>query len=102
LTETRAKYVTKEELAHQLETLKANWHLIRNRLERQLLPSVEVKRRLQLVGAPVEPEDIGISRARLRDSFLRAQHLRRRFTILDVAVRTGCLDLWLGQIFGKY
>ena len=101
LTETRAKYITKKELAQQLETMKVKWPVIRNRLERQLLPSVEVKRRLQLVGAPVEPEDIGISRPRLRDSFLRAQHLRRRFTILDVAVRTGCLDLWLGQVFGK-
>ena len=101
LTETRAKYITKDELAQQLETLKTKWPVIRERLEKQLLPSTEVKRRLQLVGAPVEPEAIGISRDRLRDSFLRAQHLRRRFTILDVAVRTACLDLWLEQIFGK-
>jgi len=62
------------------------------------LPSVEVKRRLQLVGAPVDPDEIGISYSRLRDSFLRAQHLRRRFTILDVAVRTCCLDLWLNKV----
>jgi len=101
LTETRAKYITKTALAHQLEALKAKWPVIRERLTRQLLPSAEVKRRLQLVGAPVEPEEIGISRVRLRNSFLRAQHLRRRFTILDVAVRTACLDLWLDQIFGN-
>jgi glycerol-1-phosphate dehydrogenase [NAD(P)+] len=101
LTETRAKYISKEDLAKQLETLKAKWPVIKNRLTRQLLPSAEVKRRLQLVGAPVDPENIGISRDRLRNSFLRAQHLRRRFTILDVAVRTGCLDLWLKKIFGK-
>jgi glycerol-1-phosphate dehydrogenase [NAD(P)+] len=98
LTETRAKYVSKEELAKQLDTLKAGWPVIRERLEKQLLPSVEVKRRLQSVGAPVEPEEIGISRARLRDSFFRAQYIRRRFTILDVAVRTGCLNLWLNQM----
>ena len=101
LTETRAKYITKTALAHQLEALKDKWPVIRERLTRQLLPSAEVKRRLQLVGAPVEPEEIGISRVRLRNSFLRAQHLRRRFTILDVAVRTACLDLWLDQIFGN-
>ena len=101
LTELRAKYITKAELAQQLEKLKKRWPVIRKRLTRQLLPSVEVKRRLQLVGAPVEPEDIGISQARLRDSFLRAQHIRRRFTILDVAVRTACLDVWLDQMFGK-
>ncbi len=102
LTETRAKYISKEELAKQLETLKTKWLAIRERLSKQLLPSVEVKRRLQLVGAPVEPETIGINRARLRDSFLRAQYIRRRFTILDVAVRTGCLDQWLDQMFGKH
>ena len=98
LTETRAKYITKEELAQQLETLKSKWHVIKERLSRQLLPFVEVKRRLQLAGAPVEPEDIGISRERLRSSFLRAQHLRRRFTVLDLAVRTTCLDLWIEKI----
>jgi len=98
LTETRAKYITKEELSQQLNTLKAKWPVIRERLGKQLLPTAEVKRRLQLVGAPVEPEEIGISRDRLRTSFVRAQHIRRRFTILDIAVRTGCLDLWLGML----
>jgi len=101
LTEIRAKYVTKIALAQQLETLKARWPVIKERLTLQLIPSVEVKRRLQLVGAPVAPEDIGISRARLRNSFLRAQHLRRRFTILDLAVRTACLEQWLDQLFGS-
>ncbi|MDR1154400.1 MAG: sn-glycerol-1-phosphate dehydrogenase [Bacteroidales bacterium] len=98
LTETRAKYLSKEELAKQLETLKVRWPVIRERLEKQLLPPAEVKRRLQSGGAPVEPEEIGISRARLRDSFFRAQYIRRRFTILDVAVRTGCLGLWLDRM----
>ena len=101
LDEIRVKYITKTELAQQLLILKANWPAIRARLSQQLIPSAEVRRRLQLVGAPVEPEEIGISKTRLRASFLRAQHLRRRFTILDVAVRTACLDLWLDQIFGN-
>jgi len=98
LKESQAKYITKDELAQQLETFKSKWQVIRERLSRQLIPFAEVKRRLQWVGAPVEPEDIGISQTRLRNSFLRAQHIRRRFSILDVAVRTSCLDLWLDQI----
>ena len=99
LTETRAKYISKQELAQQLGLLKEKWPVIKARLEKQLIPSAEVRRRLQLVGAPVEPEAIGISRDRLRSSFLRAQHLRRRLTILDIAVRTACLDRWLDLIF---
>ena len=98
LTESHAKYNTHAELAKQLATLKTKWPVIRERLSRQLLPLSEVKRQLQLVGAPVEPEEIGISRERLRASFFRAQHLRRRFTVLDIAVRTACLDLWLEKI----
>ena len=99
LTETHAKYITKKELAQQLAILKDRWNVIKERLTRQLLPSAEVKRHLQLAGVPVEPEDIGINKNRLRDSFIRAQYLRRRFTILDVAVRTGCLGQWLDHIF---
>jgi len=100
LKETRAKYVTKKELKQQLTTLKMKWPVIRERLTQQLWRPAEAKHHLKLVGAPVEPEAIGISRKRLCGSFLRAQHLRRRFTILDVAVRTACLDMWLEQIFG--
>ena len=99
LTEMRAKYITKTELAQQLETLRIKWPVIKERLSRQLLPSSEVKRRFQLVGAPVEPKDIGISTDRLCNSFFRAYHLRQRFTIIDLAVRIGCLDEWLGRLF---
>ena len=99
LNETHAKYISRNVLARQLGILKEKWPVIKARLGKQLLPPTEVKRRLQQVGAPVYPEDIGICRDRLRNSFLRAQHLRRRFTILDVAVRTDCLDQWLDNIF---
>jgi len=98
--ETRAKYVSRGELAVQLETLKRRWPELRTRLSAQLFTSEDVRRRLAEVGAPDEPEKIGITRARLRDSALRAQHIRRRFTVLDLAVRTGNLGRWLTSLFG--
>lgn len=101
VTETRAKYVSREELAAQLQRLKDNWSEISTSLKRQLVPFDEVKQRLQLVGAPTEPEEIGITRERLRQSFIRAQYIRRRFTVLDLAVRTGYFDKWLDHLFGK-
>lgn len=100
VAETRAKQVATAELRAQLERLKAGWPELRRRLQAQLLPSVEMKRRLDLVGAPTEPEQIGISRTRLRESFFRAYHIRRRFTVLDVAVRTATLDPLLAGLFG--
>ena len=99
-TETQAKHVSATELRAQLLLLKEHWQPLRTRLQAQLLPSAEIQRRLKLVGAPTEPEQIGISRARLRESFSRAYYLRRRFTVLDLAVRTGTLETFLDGIFG--
>lgn len=101
LQETRAKYISREKLAEELSSLKFNWKEIREKLANQLVPYEEAKRRLQLVGAPTEPEQIGISRKRLRETFIRAQFIRRRFTVLDVAIRSGYLNQWLDELFGK-
>ena len=99
--ETRAKYVSRAQLAHHLTQLKRLWPVLKPRLRAQLFTASDVKRRLETVGAPSEPEQIGVSRARLRDSVIRAQRIRRRFTVLDVAVRTGRLNVWLNGLFGK-
>ncbi|HVU33591.1 MAG TPA: sn-glycerol-1-phosphate dehydrogenase [Opitutaceae bacterium] len=92
LEETRVKYIDAPALARQLERLKQVWPELRERLEAQLLPAAELRDRLARVGAPVAPEDIGLTPARVRASFVRAYHIRRRFTVLDLAVRTGLLE----------
>ena len=101
LEETRAKHVTADDLRKQLTNLKTNWPEIKIRLVEQLMPYSELKQRLVNVGAPFEPEQIGISRQRLKDSFLQAYFIRRRFTILDVVVRAGILDRSLDALFGS-
>jgi|GEM_PF-26467 len=98
--ETLAKYSDAGELRAQLLALKNNWPEIREKLQAQLVPFEEVRRRLQTVGAPYEPEQIGISRARLRRSYYQAACIRRRFTVFDLALRTGTLDAALAHIFG--
>jgi len=97
--ETKAKYLSREDLGRQLQKLKDNWPDTCSRLLKQIVPFNEVKRKLKLVGAPVEPEDIGVSRRHLRDSFIKAQMIRRRFTVLDLAVRTGYMNKWLEGLF---
>lgn len=101
LQEVTAKYANHEELERQLTQLKTNWSTIKQQLTQQILPFDEAKRRLAQVGAPTEPEQIGLSRQKLRDTFVRAQYIRRRYTVLDLAVRTGYLNKWLDQLFGK-
>jgi len=101
LEETKSKYVSHEELAVQLTKLKENWPEIHDSLSKQIIPYKKVKENLLLVGAPTEPEEIDITRARLKETFIRAQFIRRRFTVLDLAVRTGNLDKWLDGLFSK-
>ncbi|WP_316765504.1 sn-glycerol-1-phosphate dehydrogenase [Pedobacter frigiditerrae] len=101
LQETKAKYSNGEELGTQLQSLKENWPAIKAKLEKQIVPYKEAIRRLKLVGAPIAPEQISITRERLKETFIRAQFIRRRFTILDIALRTGYLNQWLNNLFGK-
>lgn len=99
--EVMAKYADRQVLLAQLNIFKNDWELLRSKLKNQLVPYEEAKRRLALVGAPTKPEQIGISRARLRETFIKAQFIRRRFTILDLALRSGFTNLLLQQLFGE-
>jgi glycerol-1-phosphate dehydrogenase [NAD(P)+] len=100
VNETAVKYSDVTALRIQLERLKTRWPALRLQLREQLLPFSDLKERLRQVGAPIEPEQIGISRTRLRDSFRRALAIRRRFTVLDLVDRAQLLDTCLDQLFG--
>lgn len=100
-TEIQAKYVTPEKLRLQLEQLKALWPEMKSRLESQVVPVSEAVRRLRLAGAPTKPEDIDLPRRRLRSSIIPAQSIRRRYTILDLGLRTLLLENWTEGLFGK-
>lgn len=93
-TEVEAKYVDADGLRKQLTVLKENWSEIRDRLRHQLIPLDQLRASLEAVGAPTRPEQIGITHDRLVNSAIRAQRIRRRFTILDLALRTGRLSDW--------
>ncbi len=101
LKETRDKYVDQEGLREQLTRLKRAWPELRGRIRSQIIPFGEVHRRLELVGAPCEPEQIGISRARFRASFEKIPYMRSRYTVIDVAFRCGWMEEWLDRLFGK-
>ncbi|MCD8312751.1 MAG: iron-containing alcohol dehydrogenase, partial [Bacteroidales bacterium] len=101
LTETRAKYVDKDGLRSQLEGFKAAWPALKRRLESLLIPCDEVRERLRLAGAPYEPEQIGLTREHLLDSYRKLPYMRTRFTVIDVAVRCRRLDRWLAALFAS-
>lgn len=101
LAETKAKYVDGAELRRQLESLKAAWPELCGRIRRQIIPFGEVRRRLERVGAPFEPEQIGVSRRRFRDAFEKMPYMRSRYSVVDVAFRCGWTERWLDRLFGR-
>jgi glycerol-1-phosphate dehydrogenase [NAD(P)+] len=99
LLESGEKYIDRDALRSHLELLKTQWPTIRERLSRQLIPATEVADMLAAAGCPTRPEQIGISRERLRLSFRKALHIRRRFTILDLVWRANLWDRALDRVF---
>ena len=92
IEETRAKYPSRDELVAQLVRLRNVWPDLKRRLLEQLVPSGQLATMLRDAGAPSRSEDIGIPADRLRQSHRLAMHIRRRFTVLDLADRIGLLD----------
>ena len=76
----------------RLEALKSAWPQLSERLRAHLWRAPLMETRLRAAGAPVLPEDIGISAARLRETVGKARYIRSRYTILDLLAETGLLD----------
>jgi glycerol-1-phosphate dehydrogenase [NAD(P)+] len=100
--ESSLKLVSRERLREQLRGLKAEWPAIERRLHEQLVPRNEFRDMLREAGAPYESEQIGVSAERLRRSYWQAYHIRRRFTVLDFARRTGLLEPSLDRVFSSH
>jgi glycerol-1-phosphate dehydrogenase [NAD(P)+] len=90
--EMRAKYSSPDELRAQLTRLKQRWPRMKARLAKQLPSSNEIAQMLHIAGAPYHSEQIGISAGKLHKDVLRAYHIRRRFTVLDLLARLNLLE----------
>lgn len=99
--ETRAKHPTREALRAQLTRLREVGPALWRKLAKWHMALPFATRLLAEAGCPTTPEAIGIERARMRRSFGQAYHVRRRFTVLDLARRLGLTDAWLDRVFGR-
>jgi glycerol-1-phosphate dehydrogenase [NAD(P)+] len=97
---SRAKHPDRDELADRLGRLRAIWPEIRDRLSAQLLTADELQRMLSLAGSPTTSAAIGLTPDRLRATYVAARHIRRRYTVLDLAVETGLLTDCVAELFG--
>jgi len=99
LGEAKAKYISPEVMVSELAKLKEVWPDLRERLQSHLPSHAEFADKLGAVGAADHCEKIGISPDRLRLSYRQALHIRRRYTVLDLADRTGVFSPAMDAIF---
>jgi glycerol-1-phosphate dehydrogenase [NAD(P)+] len=97
--ETLAKYIDADQLAQRLALLGERWPALRVRLEEQLRPAAQLRDMLRAAGCPTSPAEIGLPRSAFKETYHRAQMIRRRYTILDLATETGLLGECVDELF---
>jgi len=97
--ETRAKDVDAGALRERLTLLRSRWPDLRERLAEQLLPAATLRDQLRAADSPTTPQDIGLGADALRDTYRRAQMIRRRYTVLDLTNQAGILDACVDELF---
>ena len=86
-TQITQKYNDAETVRKQLIAFKENWPAFREKIKAQVYPYSKMKELFRIVGAPTEPEHVGVTRKYLlyRTDFV--QLMRWRFNIYDLAKR---------------
>lgn len=95
------KFPTRAQLRQELMLVKSLWPELSAKMKSQLMPFEEVRENLKKVGAPYEPEMIGVSRARFRETYAGVPYMRARYFSLDLVDRLGLTERLLDELFGK-
>ena len=99
VAQSLAKHLTPEQLRQRLELVASLWGGLRSRLEAQLIPAAELQRMLRAAGTPAHPYDIGLGWQQFRDTYRRAQMIRKRYTALDLLLEADLLDELVDELF---
>lgn len=86
------KYSSPEKVREELEALKREWPSLKARLQSQVWSYEKMKECFMIVGAPSEPEDIGVTAEWVSSVFPIVQLMRYRYNLLDLAKRGGFYD----------
>ncbi|MDR1420869.1 MAG: sn-glycerol-1-phosphate dehydrogenase [Treponema sp.] len=74
------------------DAFRASWKEIREKILAQILPYGELRALLQDSGCPLAPEEIGLTRERTIATARRAQMIRTKYSVLDLAWDMGSFD----------
>lgn len=90
-----------DELRARIAAIREAWPRIVARVKDQLITADEAVDRLKKVGAPYHPEMIGIDMARFRETHIKAQTIRNRYTVLDLLTDLGMLEEVVERLFSE-
>jgi glycerol-1-phosphate dehydrogenase [NAD(P)+] len=99
VNETKVKYVDGAGLRDRLERFVTSWGSLRPRITAQLVPAKTLQGMLRAAGAPVTPEDIGLTADDVRATFPKAMYYRSRYTVLDLAREAGWFAELVDEVF---
>lgn len=88
----RQKHLKPEQLRKKLIKLKEDWNDLREKVWTKLPHYNEIKNMMKLAGCPVEPGHINLKRDTAIETYAKAQCMRNRYTILDLAFELGILN----------
>lgn len=88
----REKHLSTDELKQKLNGLKANWEDLKKKVKKRLPSYPEMYKLLKTAGCPVKPEDINLKRDDAIAAYRKAQCMRNRYTVLDLAYELGILS----------
>jgi glycerol-1-phosphate dehydrogenase [NAD(P)+] len=78
--------------------LRDNWKRIREKALEQLVPYGELRALMERGGCPLKPEEINLTRAKVIADSRRAQMIRNRYTVLDMAWDMGVFEDVLAEM----
>lgn len=95
------KYHDADEVRAQLTRFKENWPELKEKYRKQVWTFEKMQKCFRIVGAPADPEDIGVSREKLLSIVPYTQLMRYRINLLDLAKRGRFYDELVAAVFGK-
>ena len=94
------KFPSKDALRKELTAIRDGWGDLSARMRAQIMSFADVKENLKKVGAPVEPEEIGVTRARFRETYAGVPYMRARYFGADLVQRLGLMPELFNRLFG--
>ncbi len=90
----RQKYLDTHELKSRRKRILNHWPDIRRAISGVIIPAATSRSHLQMAGAAINADDLGISKREVSFAYRNARWIRNRYTVLDLAAELGLIEAW--------